>query len=209
MCEWVDLIEYALETECMFMCVCEEASVWDGGAGRPFKGCSNKAGRPPSLFFEWWLRTGWIPLLMLFGLTVIWGKCGSCSFKPPKLPVSQDWLRESLVLDIAGCWLRKPCDSEGVVTWGFSFWFNITKWSWQWYPVSVNRSFWCKYFFPFKQCFSYLAVRKAFYHSYQSLTYLNQLVIFVVFSLSLLDMLVCKVALSWLRQTYDLVRDPP
>lgn len=31
-------------------------------------------------------------------------------FKPPKLPVTQDWLRESLLLDLAGQWLREPCD---------------------------------------------------------------------------------------------------
>lgn len=34
------------------MRACEEASVWDVGARRPFKGCSNKAGflPPPSSF---------------------------------------------------------------------------------------------------------------------------------------------------------------
>ena len=108
------------------MRACEEASVWDVGARRPFKGCSNKAGFLPPLlfffFFEWWLRTGWIPLLMLFGSTVLQGKFGSRKLQTAKTATSSGLAQgESLVLDFAGQSLREPCVSEWVVTGGFSW----------------------------------------------------------------------------------------
>lgn len=74
-------------------------------------------------------------------------------FKPPKLPVTQDWLRGSLILDFAGQWLREPCDSEWVVTGGFSS-LILTKWKIRvqqamTHPsrdhISVNGSFCCEY----------------------------------------------------------------
>ena len=39
-------------------------------------------------FFEWWLRTGWIPLLMLFGSTVLQGKFGSRKLQTAKTATS-------------------------------------------------------------------------------------------------------------------------
>lgn len=74
MCKWVYWIEVCGRSMHVYVW---GVHVWDVGAGRPFKGCSNKAGFFFfSLLFEWWLRTGWIPLLRLFGSTVLQGKCG-------------------------------------------------------------------------------------------------------------------------------------
>lgn len=115
---WMSELDWVCVEWRMQVHVCEEPSVWDVGAGRPFKGCSNKAGfffLP--LLFEWLLRTGWIPLLMLLRSTLLQGKCGSRKPQTAKTASDQDQHRESLVFDFLLVTDRygEPCDSEWVL----------------------------------------------------------------------------------------------
>lgn len=51
-------------------------------------GCSKDAQTKLDFFlsplFEWLLRTGWIPLLMLLRSTLLQGKCGPCKLQTAK-----------------------------------------------------------------------------------------------------------------------------
>lgn len=160
--EWVDVIECASEGACVRASRLQFGMLELGGRSKDAQ--TKLDFSPPPLlfffFFEWWLRTGWIPLLMLFGSTVLQGKFGSRKLQTAKTATSSGLAQgESLVLDFAGQSLREPCVSEWVVTGGFAW----LKWKTQVqqalrYPTSVNGSFWCEYiwFLPFKQLNSLL-----------------------------------------------------
>lgn len=76
---WMSALDWVWAGGSMHVYAFGEPSVQDVGGGRPFKGCSNKAGFffYLCLLFERWLSSSWIPLLMLLGSTVLRGKCNS------------------------------------------------------------------------------------------------------------------------------------